>query len=223
MNTFGLPEKTRRIPLSSSSEGNEGDHAVDFVNGFIYFYTQGRWIKWSFLVVGISQVFAYASDGDSNGVFYYMGTNFGASVWNNPFTLSNLGITSVDNSGGDLKASIVDRVASAYSTATTTNTIVFDLGINRLCVPSYYSYRYRSDTTTFAPTAWKVQGSNDNVNWTDLDTTTGQTPSLSGWVSRAITTTVAYRYFRYAMTGNNNNGTTHASIGEFELYGTTNF
>lgn len=180
----------------------------------------------------VTENLEYVSDGDNNGVFHRMGTNFGVGGWVNPYTAGRLGITSVDNGAGDHKASIVDQVTSDYSADSAAPHIVFDLGSSRSLVIDGYSYRYRSGFNTFCPVAWTVEGSNDGSDWTHVvDTVTGEAPtpdptfdsgdpSTHKWVSRAIAGEVtAYRYWRFSMTGNNNSGTTHLSIGEFELYG----
>jgi hypothetical protein len=185
MDAFGFVENVLRIPVGRFADAAEGATAFDSVSGFSYQRLREGWIKASaaFLPPGaLTASLFYVSDGDANGVFYFAGTNYGAVSWTNPFTAARLGITSLDNTGGDLKQSLVDRVASSYSTST--GGIVFDLGVGKALLPTSYSYRYRNDVTTFSPTAWKVQGSNDNSAWTDLDTVTGQTPGLSAWVSR---------------------------------------
>lgn len=171
------------------------------------------------------QILTYVSDGDTNGVFYFLGTNYGVAGWVNPYTATRLGISSLDNTGGDNKATIVDRAPSQYSTGVSPNHIIFDLGVGNALIIDYYSYRYRDNETTFCPTAWTVEGSNDGLDWSHVvDTVTGETSALDKWVSRPIIgETLGYRYWRFQMTGNNNSGTTQASIGEFEIYGEFSF
>ena len=70
--------------------------------------------------------------------------------------------------------------------------------------------------TTRAPKAWTFEGSNDNVNWTVLDTRTGQT----GWTSIEYRTYVfanktAYKYYKYNCTVNN--GATYVALCEVEF------
>lgn len=112
---------------------------------------------------------SYTGDADANGLFYWLGTNYGSGTWVNPYTAGRLGIYGTDNGGGDDKASIVDRADSAYSTTATSNTIIFDLKGDSRLVPTYYSYRYRNDTSTFCPSGWQIRGSVDSGIWTVLD------------------------------------------------------
>lgn len=165
--------------------------------------------------------FTYAASGDP-GVFDFIGRNYGAGSWTNPYTAGRLGIDSTDNvTGVDLKASIVDQAASHYSTTTSPdNEITFDLGEGKSLIPNYYSYRYRDDSASFCPTAWKIRGRNDPMDsWTELDSTTGETPAANAYVDRPISTVTAYRYLNFQMQGNNNSSTSHVSISEIEFYG----
>jgi hypothetical protein len=179
--------------------------------------------------------FVYASNGDSNGLFTYYGTNFGTQAWANPFqgidahaghaAVNNqqLGMLPFDVPGGaDLLTSIVNHDVSHYSTGGSSagNYIQFDLGIGRSLIVTDWLYRYRDDAGTFSPTSLKLQGSNNASSWTDLQTIAGLTPSANTWVHSTTSGIVtAYRYFRYTQVGTNNSGANHLSIGEAELYG----
>jgi hypothetical protein len=167
----------------------------------------------------------YSFDGDTNGVFYYIGKNYlSGGPWSNPYISGRLAITSVDNTGGDNKATIVDHAASHYSTSNVYPTIMFDLGVGHSLVLNRYSYRYRDETATFCPTAWVLSASNDDFTYTMVDAQTGLAVVQNGWVSPAVPGQVTpYRYWKIAMTGNNNSGTTHFSIGELELYGALSY
>jgi len=66
----------------------------------------------------------------------------------------------------------------------------------------------------YANSDFKLQGSNDNTNWFDIDSVTGNTASTT---SRTINPTSA-RYFRTYFTKGLNANTQLASVMEFELY-----
>jgi hypothetical protein len=70
------------------------------------------------------------------------------------------------------------------------------------------------------PRNWKVQGSNNDSDWTDLLTVTDDGPSQNTWYSSAIADADAYRYIRIYMTGANNSGSNFMTIGEIEFWGT---
>ncbi len=95
--------------------------------------------------------------------------------------------------------------------------------------PSWIKYAFPSGTTkkvngyrlgtsypSEAPKAWKLQGSNNDTDWTDLDTQSAQT----GWTDGAyrtfsFTNSTAYRYFRLYVTEGNN--ATYIRVDAFEL------
>ena len=66
----------------------------------------------------------------------------------------------------------------------------------------------------YANTDFKLQGSNDNTNWFDIDPVTGNTASIT---SRTINPTSA-RYFRVYFSKGLNTNNQMASVVEFELY-----
>jgi hypothetical protein len=86
-----------------------------------------------------------------------------------------------------------------------------------------YTLSTRQSTASYhnrLPKDWILQGSNDNVNWTDLDTRTG----VTGWRSYSLpeirtyefSNTTQYRYYRFWIDANNGN-TYNTEIPELEL------
>ena len=67
-----------------------------------------------------------------------------------------------------------------------------------------------------APKNWTLQGSNDNSNWTTLDTQVNKT-GWTSWLKRdyTIANPASYRWYKFVFTANNGNGT--LGIGEIEL------
>ena len=70
---------------------------------------------------------------------------------------------------------------------------------------------------TLAPEDFKVYGSNDDVNWTEVLSETGAAPSAAGTIYTADDTTRAYKYF--AMVVTRIGGVNHCSIGELRYFG----
>jgi hypothetical protein len=70
---------------------------------------------------------------------------------------------------------------------------------------------------TRAPQAWTLSGSNDNTNWTTLDTQSGQTSWAAGEMRtfNLPTLSATYRYFKINFTANN--GDSYLDVGEIEL------
>lgn len=77
--------------------------------------------------------------------------------------------------------------------------------------PSWLKYQFSAARTVskygilpyyinYSPTEWKLQGSNDNSAWTDLDSRTGQTLSATAFTYYTVTTPGSYRYYRLYFT-----------------------
>jgi hypothetical protein len=76
-----------------------------------------------------------------------------------------------------------------------------------------------STRTAHAPEDFKMYGSNDDTNWTEVLSETGAAPIIAGSIYNADTTTTAYKYFALVIT-RLVNVNSHCDIGELELYGT---
>jgi len=76
-----------------------------------------------------------------------------------------------------------------------------------------------STRTVHAPEDFKMYGSNDDINWTEVLSETGAAPTIAGSIYNADTTTTAYKYFALVTTRLVST-TSHCDIGELELYGT---
>jgi hypothetical protein len=74
------------------------------------------------------------------------------------------------------------------------------------------------------PTAWTLAGSNDDTNWTTLDTRSGEGPSTTFSVWRAnvysvVGNTTAYLYYRLTITGYSS-GNAYIGLAALRLLGT---
>jgi hypothetical protein len=67
-------------------------------------------------------------------------------------------------------------------------------------------------TANYKPYTWKFQGSNNDVDWTDLDTRTAVTPVSDQLNFYAIASPAAYRYYRMYITDNVGVGTNYAGF-----------
>jgi hypothetical protein len=96
-----------------------------------------------------------------------------------------------------------------------------DLGSARRAI--HYSLAVNSASGSSSdgyPKSWKLQGSNDNSNWTDIH----QVTSFTEWVTNqvqdwAITTPNNYRYYRILITETSHFYYGYPTIAEFQLYG----
>jgi len=161
----------------------------------------------------------FTVDGDNNGLCYFLGTNRSTTIWQNPH--NNSLVISASAIGFGSPQSLVDRQASEFYTPSDPNSWIKLSIFNGVLKCKYYSLRNRNQNDHYLRT-WKLQGSNDDSNWTDIDVHTNNTAlnSPSQWLSFPVTSSVAYKHFRLLMTGQNSSGQHYLCLGEIELYGT---
>lgn len=184
------------------------------------------------------QTFTFVSNGDANGVCYFLGTNFRGQSWQNPDTFGTVVVTrssALVGADGDL----VNRAVEYNTTDNSSGEwIAIDLGIGNLMVVSDYLLRNGNDGGSgLAIRNWTLQGSNDvasndvtGINaatWDDLDVRTSDT-SMGGaqgdWIHKILGSTPAgYRWLRILNTGVNSVGQNYVQLCEFEFYGDFSF
>lgn len=158
----------------------------------------------------------YSSNGDANGVFYYLGTNRGIGSWANPYAAGKINIFySSLLAGQDTVQSLVDRQGSYFHTnAEVYPFIGFDLTATYKLALKYWSYRARSNSSLYIPNRLIITASNDGVNYTQIDDKSFSV-GVNSWVSFPVASqTTSYRYFKFIYPANN-----YFTAGEFELYG----
>jgi hypothetical protein len=92
-----------------------------------------------------------------------------------------------------------------------------DLGQERTVVFYAISMYFYTNFTTQTPNTWFLEGSNDNANWTILDSQSGQV----GWSEYEtrnfpVASPGSYRYYRIRVT--TNNGDAFTPVGELYLF-----
>lgn len=159
----------------------------------------------------------FASNGDTNGLFYYLGTSQLTQTWANPHPTQIFTTVSGTNFDG---APLTDRQqtgASFYTDNVPSSFMRVDLGLGLKFAPNYYTLQVPD---TYIPRSWNLQGSNDNTTWDDLHVVLNQTYSAFQWVGAVVSPPDRYRYFRVLQTGLNQIGDNFLVISELELYGT---
>ncbi|HYX16488.1 MAG TPA: hypothetical protein VE944_19395 [Nostoc sp.] len=160
----------------------------------------------------------FVSNGDANGVLYYVGTGNGTRVWQNPHN-SGLILTASSVTKGSLPL-LSDRAEGEFHTNDAAGSWVrINLGGARLKC-NRYSIRNRNADLHYLRN-WKLQGSNDGTNWVDLDAQVNNTflVTPSQWLSLPVTSNVEYSNFRLLITGVNSSNAYYICLGELELYG----
>lgn len=172
-----------------------------------------------------TKTLTYASDGDTNGVCYWIGTNYGTQAWTNPHTAGRI-ICSIINpyDANRSPAQLVDRQPNADDIATSdvpNSKIRIDFGVNNKLKPNRYLLR-GADRANLHLRSWKFKGSNDDTftNWTVLDTQTNNTSiNRNTWFSGVVIANEGYRYLEVEQTGQPDGGTNIMTLGEWEFYG----
>jgi hypothetical protein len=170
----------------------------------------------------------YASAGDTNDMFYWLGTSQGSTGWSNPIPSKITSVGSAPHASSAVNQPLfsTDRNGSTlyHSSDTAGNYLLYDLGTTRRMAVNRYSIQGRNDFNGHYPRNWKLRGSLDNSTWIDIDTRTGDTTiaSLGAWgtfVPNGNTST-AFRYLRVEMTGPSSDGNNYLCLAEVQLYGT---
>jgi hypothetical protein len=164
----------------------------------------------------------YVSDGDANGLFYWMGTSGGTASWTNPFPL----LTYTVNPSGlyDNLPTMTNRIVNGHPDNTWISGpwMTVDIGANLRIRPSYVSLRSWINASRY-PRNFKIQGSNNGTTFDDLLTVVNNTTitAASQWLSLPITMpTTGYRYLRYLCTSpGSSQGVVEVVLGEWEFYG----
>lgn len=196
-----------------------------------------RWLSVSDGLVAPNYVppvnLVWTADGDTNGLFYYLGTRDQA-VYAPPVpqaasqtvaagTRVTLSTSAFAYTYG--VSHLVDRAATgggvgdAFSTANAANQwIMVDL-LDHTFAPTILSLRHFNETGT-ALVNFVVEGSNDNAAWTNLLTVAGAAvPAALAWRHFAIAGAASYRYVRVRQTGANSSGNNYIDLAEMEWYG----
>jgi hypothetical protein len=174
----------------------------------------------------------YVSDGDDNGVMFFLGSAYDTTSFSNPHTSAQIEVVPHDLQSGSTADMLVDRATSNFVVPSVAGNWVFiDLGAGRSLVPNRYLLRARNFNSAH-PRNWKLQGTNlvagNNTTdiplatWTDLDVRTSDTTlnAADQWGLFDITgVTTGYRYFRILHTGVNSSGSDALCLGELEMYG----
>lgn len=179
-----------------------------------------------------SQNFVFASEGDTNGLVYYLGTNFGEAPFSNPHTSGVVTCIRSTNSQGT-PATLVDRTSgiNTHTDSVANSWVGIDIGEGRTISVSTYTLQVRGMFGGSYPSNWVLQGSNDVASntvgawdlatWTDLDTRVADTqmssPDAFG-TYHLSSASLPYRFFRI-VTGLSSSGDNYNTIAEIELYG----
>lgn len=163
---------------------------------------------------------------DTNGVVYFIGTDYLTAGFTNPHTSGKVVVTRINNGQGNATQLVSRAYEDSYSGDTSGSWISIDLGAGRSLKVNHYVLCGATTTGSYLR-SWKLQGSDDNSNWTDLDTQTSNA-TING-ANQAVDVAVAgqtifYRYLRILLSsGGASDGSNYLVCSEFEFYGILNY
>lgn len=163
----------------------------------------------------------YASNGDTNGVIYYLGTEKLTHAFFNPSTngIATLTATPAFNASFGSENATNRVSGSSYLSDGTNNSFwKIDLLANKSLTLKGYTIKKRGGHD---PKSWDLEGSTDNVTWSLIDRQVNNLVfNSSDYFYQAITNqTTSYRYLRFTQTGQSLTGTTYLAFDDIELYG----
>lgn len=181
----------------------------------------------------------WVSNGDTNGLLYYIGTNYGAESWANPQTRGVLLFVGGGSYTGSSPSGFLSDRATTEDGNLSLDSIYLDVGAgNKIAITDYtlQSINYNVGGNTWAQRSWTLQGSNNvsgtdetafnAATWTTLDTRSGDATmgfGASQWGRYTIASAVIeYRFFRFINPGasrSDGGGAAVFKIAEIELYG----
>lgn len=180
---------------------------------------------------GQNTVLTWTADGDTNGLFYYLGTH----PWTVPVpqvagattaTGSRVALNASGTNGSTLSVGYaVSRgstgaAGDAWGTLNAANQYIMADFLDRTFAPTMLSMRHYNEAG-YSIINFVVEGSADNAAWTTLLTVNADPGAAAfAWRHWAIVGAAAYRYLRVRQTGLNAGGTNVFDLAELEWYGT---
>lgn len=165
-------------------------------------------------------VLTYQSDGDVNGLFYLMGTNYGGTSWNLEnvrFLIELNSLTSIGYDGYGVFSRGDNEWVSNSSPSGQWFTVNLETKKIKL---SKYSMKSGSEQGSLLRN-WVLEGSSDNSTWTVLKNHVNDVSYSNAfeWKTFDVNASQSYQHFRLLMTGTHSGGANRMRIGQLEFYG----
>lgn len=120
-----------------------------------------------FGLVAKSIEFKYATDFDTNGVLYWLGTARGTKRWSNPANAGHILVTRSSDWAGTPEEAAGRAATNCYTANLPMSWWAFDLKTIRV-QPTHYTLRHGT-AISYALRHWEFQGSDDPARgWTTL-------------------------------------------------------
>ena len=190
--------------------------------------------------------FDYSFDFDENGIFYFLGTEGGKKIWQNPHTIGQVQAFASSIGFGSIHELVGRKWANIRTLNEPFSFFGVDLGEGRKILPSCYTIMNRNSSTHVLMN-WHFEGSNDKLNWTILDRRVYMPDQLDptgvnhDYVEEEIIDSLClkqgtntwgidssvyqdidedgFRFFRIIQISPNSSGSDNLALSCFELYG----
>lgn len=173
-------------------------------------------------------VIHYLKNAEGHGVFYALGTNFGATKWKNPgkteaFSKMRIIVTRSSDYQGDATDLLENRTEIASGTDNEPNSSwCVNLTEKYALYPTHYTLRHARSLPIIRN--WRLEGSLDGSDWKTLKAHKddrrlyGLSPyHTATWLIEGKF--MAFQYFRILQTGMNSKGNCRLFLSGMELYG----
>eukprot|EP00928_Gymnodinium_smaydae_P075199 TRINITY_DN58200_c0_g1_i1.p1 TRINITY_DN58200_c0_g1~~TRINITY_DN58200_c0_g1_i1.p1 ORF type:complete len:289 (+),score=36.72 TRINITY_DN58200_c0_g1_i1:58-867(+) len=170
----------------------------------------------------------YAHDLDTNGVFYFIGTEAGQREWQNPAEAGHVFVERSERGCGRASDAVGRKIEDCHTPNVQGAWWSFDLSPTRRLIPNYYTIRHKKGMGCNYLRNWVLEAQNQNddiwitlVNHVNDASLQGQRdwdddPPVASW---PVQSDDAFQYFRIRMTGSDSSGAHHLCCSGFELYG----
>jgi len=133
-----------------------------------------------------------------------------------PFAVTSEGTTYGGYSAWKAFDGISLVAANSWLVAGTTSAITLDYYVSTYTICGYKIFSLYGGSTAWTPKTFTFNGSNNNVDWTQLDSRVNQTWTTSEAKTYYFANTTPYRYYKLHITANN--GDVYTGFNEMEMY-----
>ncbi|KAG2393186.1 hypothetical protein C9374_009763 [Naegleria lovaniensis] len=172
-----------------------------------------------------NRVFIYEKDFDTNGILYWLGTNYSQETYVNPIDRGLMTVSASASYEVGKAQDLISHEPAKCNLVGKANTQI-NLKFETLKImPTKYTLRHTMSRDGEALRYWTLSASVDGVTYVDLlvhsnDTTLNLKGSTGSWDIEANGN--YYQYFRITQTGNNSSNNNYLSMAGLELYGLVN-
>jgi hypothetical protein len=217
------------LRYTTSSFISDTSDKIAYVNSTIGWISTRKQVK-------PAVILTYVSNGDINGLVYYLGTNGLATTFTNPATNGKLPVVA-SSTTGFTPTNLTDRVSNEwYSADGPGQWVAWDLGVSNNISISKYTIRNRTASPTALPRNWVLEGSNsvvgssvtnfNSATWTTIDTRNNDVTLTAVQQYYTITangSSSSFQYLRLRNTGVDSSNINYLCFNEIEFYGTLSF